>query len=52
MKDVWAGYAIRLQKCTTDFPDIVALFEYVLDRFSTAEMEALFKLGLFGIREM
>lgn len=40
MKDVWAGYAIRLQKCTTDFPDIVALFEYVLDRFSTAEMEA------------
>ena len=38
-QDVWAGYVIRLQKCTTDFPDIVALFEYVLDRFSIAEME-------------
>ena len=33
MQDVWAGYAIRLQKCTTDFHDIMALFEYVLDMF-------------------
>ena len=33
MQDVWVGYAIRLQKCTTDFHDIMALFEYVLDMF-------------------
>ena len=38
-QDVWAGCAIRLQKCTTDFLNIMALFEYVLDRFSAAEME-------------
>ena len=37
---MWAGCAIRLQKCTTDFPDNMALFEYDLDRFSAAEMEA------------
>ena len=39
-QDVWVGCAIRLQKCTTDFPDIVALFEYVLDRFLAAKIEA------------
>ncbi|XP_075645487.1 uncharacterized protein LOC142616545 [Castanea sativa] len=38
-QDVWAGCAIRLQKCTTNFPNTMALFEYVLDRFSVAEME-------------
>ena len=40
VQDVWVGCAIRLQKCTTDFPDIMALFEYVLDRFSAAKIEA------------
>ncbi|KAK9995675.1 hypothetical protein SO802_020361 [Lithocarpus litseifolius] len=39
-QDVWAGCAIKLQKCSTDFPDIVALLEYVLDKFSAAEIEA------------
>ena len=38
-QDMWAGCAIRLQKCTTDFLNIMALFGYVLDRFSAAKME-------------
>ncbi|XP_075640505.1 uncharacterized protein LOC142612276 [Castanea sativa] len=38
-QDVWVGCAIKVQKCNTYFPDIVALFEYVLERFSTAEVK-------------
>ncbi|XP_075650170.1 uncharacterized protein LOC142620730 [Castanea sativa] len=52
-QDMWAGCAIRLQKCTTDFPNIMALFKYILDRFSAAEMEEfLIQAWFIGIREI
>ena len=38
-QDVCADCVIRLQKCTTNFPNIMALFKYVLDRFLAAEIE-------------
>ena len=38
-QDVWSGCAIRLQKCTTVFHDILAFFEYLLDRLSVAEFD-------------
>ncbi|XP_075670050.1 uncharacterized protein LOC142639797 [Castanea sativa] len=38
-QDVWVGCAISLQKCIFGFHDVVALFEYLMDRLSTSEFE-------------
>ena len=47
VQDMWAGCAIKLQNCTTVFHDIVALFEYVLDRLSTAKLETFLAQAWF-----
>ena len=38
-QDVWAGSRIRIQKCNLGQRDMVQLFQYLLDRLDTDEVE-------------
>ena len=41
-QDVWAGSRIKIQKCNLGQHDMVQLFQYLLDRLDTNEVELFF----------